>query len=108
MRQAWRFLTASAIPIILPAVAVAQGPWVNPRSIAIPELHAIPAIHPQRVQFKNGMIVYFLENHDFPIVDVQARVHVGGIYDPPEKVGLASITGRVMRSGGSTQTNGDA
>jgi zinc protease len=108
MRCTWSTLAASLIALGVPSLVSAQGPWVDPRTIPVPELNPIPQIHPQRVQLKNGMIVYFLENHEFPIVDVQARVHVGGIYDPPEKVGLASITGRVMRSGGSTQTNGDA
>src|SRR6185503_9202121 len=108
MRRTWSLFAASLIAFGVPSLVHAQGPWVDPRTIPIPELNPIPQIHPQRVQLKNGMIVYFLENHDFPIVDVQARIHVGGIYDPPEKVGLASITGRVMRSGGSTQVNGDA
>ena len=108
MRHTWSILAASGMALAIPAWVHAQGPWVDPRSMQIPELHAIKEIHPTRVQLKNGMIVYFLEDHDFPIVDVQARVHVGGIYDPAEKIGLASITGRVMRSGGSTQMNGDA
>jgi predicted Zn-dependent peptidase len=53
------------------------------------------------------MVVYFLENHDFPIVDVQALIRVGDVYEPADKTGLASITGTVMRTGGSTETSGD-
>ena len=80
MRGTWRVIATSVIALICPLAARGQGPWVDPRSMPIPELHAIKEIHPQRVQLKNGMIVYFLEDHDFPIVDVQARIHVGGIY----------------------------
>jgi zinc protease len=103
----WPYV-AGVLGLLVPVTVPAQNPWVDPRSMPIPELHAIPEIHPQRVQLKNGMVVYFLEDHDFPIVDVQARIRAGGIYDPPEKVGLADLTGTVMRSGGSTKINGDA
>jgi predicted Zn-dependent peptidase len=54
------------------------------------------------------MVVYFLEDHQFPLVDVNALVRVGSIYEPAEKVGLASVTGEVMRTGGSMKTPGDA
>ena len=113
MREVWSRPRAwvaalSGMTFLMSSPVLGQGPWVDPRSMPIPQLNPIREIHPQRVQLKNGMVVYFLEDHEFPIFDVQARIHVGGIYDPVEKVGLASITGRVMRSGGSTKVDGDA
>jgi zinc protease len=53
-------------------------------------------------------VVYLLEDHDFPVVDANALIRAGSIYEPAELVGLASITGQVMRTGGSTTTEGDA
>ncbi|MEZ4655788.1 MAG: pitrilysin family protein [Candidatus Eisenbacteria bacterium] len=44
------------------------------------------------------MIVYLLEDPEFPVVDAQALIRVGSIYEPAEKVGLAEITGTVMRT----------
>ena len=88
--------------------SAAQEPWVDPEDIEIPSLNKIKEIKPDRVEFKNGMIVYFLEDHDFPVVDVRAILRAGSVYEPAEKAGLAAITGQVMRTGGSTTTDGDA
>ncbi len=54
------------------------------------------------------MTFFLFEDHDFPLVDAQALVRVGSMYDPKDKVGLASITGDVMRSGGTAVLAGDA
>lgn len=94
--------------LFIGGTALAQDPWVDPNTIPVPELNKIQEIKPKRVELSNGMIVYFLEDHDFPLVDMRALIRVGGIYEPADKVGLASITGQVMRTGGSTKTDGDA
>ncbi len=54
-----------------------------------------------RVVLENGMILYLLEDHDLPIFNITARIRTGAIYEPSEKAGLASLTGYVMRSGGT-------
>ena len=54
-----------------------------------------------RVVLDNGMILYLLEDHDLPIFNITARIRTGAIYEPQEKAGLASLTGYVMRSGGT-------
>ncbi|OHB72207.1 MAG: hypothetical protein A2W17_07555 [Planctomycetes bacterium RBG_16_41_13] len=55
----------------------------------------------ERLELDNGVILYLLENHDLPIINVTARIRTGAIYEPAEKAGLASLTGDVMRSGGT-------
>ena len=62
---------------------------------------------PQRVELDNGMIVYLLEDHELPIIDISLRIRTGAIYEPADKVGLADITGTVMRTGGTTSKTGD-
>ena len=62
---------------------------------------------PQRVELDNGMIIYLLEDHELPIVDISARIRTGAIYEPEDKIGLAAITGAVMRTGGTTSKTGD-
>ncbi len=47
------------------------------------------------------MRVYLLEDHELPLVTGTALVRVGNLFDPPGKVGLADITGNVIRSGGT-------
>ncbi|GAN31863.1 MAG: putative peptidase [Candidatus Brocadia sinica] len=54
-----------------------------------------------RVVLENGMILYLLEDHDLPLFNITARIRTGAIYEPQEKAGLASLTGYVMRSGGT-------
>ncbi len=62
---------------------------------------------PDRFELDNGMIVYLLEDHELPIIDISVRIRTGSIYEPVHKVGLASITGAVMRTGGTTSKTGD-
>ena len=51
----------------------------------------------------NGMRVYLLEDHELPLVSGTALVRTGNLFDPPDKVGLAGVTGRVMRTGGTKE-----
>ncbi|HHT9158875.1 MAG: hypothetical protein A2099_06845 [Planctomycetes bacterium GWF2_39_10] len=60
-----------------------------------------------RVVLENGMILYLLEDHDLPIFNITARTRTGSIYEPPEKAGLASLTGYVIRSGGTLSMPAD-
>ena len=62
---------------------------------------------PDRFELDNGMIVYLLEDHELPIIDISVRIRTGSIYEPADKVGLAAITGAVMRTGGTTSKTGD-
>ena len=60
-----------------------------------------------RAVLENGMILYLLEDHDLPIFNITARIRTGAIYEPQEKAGLASLTGFVMRSGGTVSMPSD-
>ena len=62
---------------------------------------------PQRVELDSGMIIYLLEDHELPIVDISVQIRTGAIYEPEDKIGLAAITGAVMRTGGTTSKTGD-
>jgi len=55
----------------------------------------------------NGMKLYLLENHELPLVRGSAMVRTGNLFDPPDKVGLATITGMAMRTGGTKSKTGD-
>lgn len=50
--------------------------------------------------FENGMVVYLLEDHELPLVSVTVTMRTGSWLDPIDKIGLASMTGAVMRTGG--------
>ena len=61
----------------------------------------------ERVTLANGMRLFLVEDHELPLISVSARIRVGSIYEPADKIGLASITGTVMRTGGTTSKTGD-
>ncbi len=94
-----------AIPVL--AGAAGEDVWVDPRTMEFPPLGRIQVPEPERIIMDNGMIVYFLEDHDFPLVDARALMRIGSMYDPPDKVGLAAITAEVLRTGGSETLPGD-
>lgn len=78
----------------------------DPGSLKYPplQLHFPKA---ERKQLKNGLVVYLLPDHEIPIVNVSTLIRTGYVYEPPDKVGLAQMTGDVMRTGGTTSLSAD-
>jgi zinc protease len=61
----------------------------------------------QQYILPNGMQLFLLEDHELPLISFSARIRTGSIYEPADKIGLASITGIVMRTGGTVSKTGD-
>lgn len=57
------------------------------------------AVNIQHWQTQSGSDVYFVENHDLPILDVSISFHAGRARDPIGKAGLASVTRHLMSLG---------
>ena len=55
----------------------------------------------ERYELDNGMVVYLVEDRDFPLIGGTAIIRTGSRFEPANKVGLAQLTGAVMRSGGT-------
>ncbi len=100
-------LLAAVACLFLAGNVLAAGPFGDPAKVPVPPLGQIQVPTPERYVMDNGMVVYLLEDHEFPLVDARALVRAGSIYDPTDKVGLASVTGTVMRSGGTKSISGD-
>jgi zinc protease len=71
----------------------------DPRTMTFKPVEFAPP-DPERVVLENGMVVYLLEDHELPLVSLTATIRTGGWLDPADKVGLAGLTGAVMRTGG--------
>ncbi|MDZ7394025.1 MAG: insulinase family protein [candidate division KSB1 bacterium] len=99
------------IAVVALLVGVGAGGAVGQKKpkeqFVYPPLRQITLPHVERFTLKNGMTVFLVEDHDFPTIDLRAMIRTGAVYEPPEKVGLASLTGRVLRTGGSTRFPGD-
>jgi zinc protease len=78
--------------------------WNEVQSPELKELHAPTA---ERFELGNGMIVFLLEDHELPLIDVSMKIRVRDVYEPADAVGLAAATSQVMRSGGSAKFPGD-
>ena len=91
--------------LLLPTVLSAQVTTVD--QIQYPALPKFDIPQPMRVVLENGLVVILIEDHELPIIDASARIHTGSRLEPAEKVGLASLTGSVMRTGGTRNMSGD-
>ncbi|MYB93614.1 hypothetical protein F4054_02235 [Candidatus Poribacteria bacterium] len=65
-----------------------------------------PPVPDKRV-LSNGMTLYLLEDHELPLFNINGLIKTGNIYDPADKVGLASICAGVMRTGGTVAREPD-
>ncbi len=78
---------------------------VDPRKMTFPSPSFIPPPS-ERLALPSGITLYFMEDHELPLIHIDAMIRTGSIYDPPEKIGLAGLTGQVMRTGGTKQHSG--
>ena len=100
------FLVLLALAFVLSAGAQGTKP-LNYKQLKYPKLHELQIPEPTRYVLGNGLIVYLLEDHTLPTVSARVLVRTGSRLEPMDKVGLASITGQVMRTGGTTTKTGD-
>src|SRR5277367_4822823 len=75
--------------------------------LKFPPLRAIQIPKIETVTLSNGMQVMLLESHELPTVRGVALVRTGNLFDPKEKIGLATVTGAALRSGGTKNKTGD-
>jgi len=100
MRQAEMVVGLLAVLLVSALTAYAgEGMVEDPRTMSFEPVEFSPP-EPERIVLDNGLVVYLLEDHELPIVTITATIRTGGWLDPADKVGLAAMTGAVMRTGG--------
>ncbi|MBD3384961.1 hypothetical protein GF407_08545 [candidate division KSB1 bacterium] len=72
-----------------------------------PKLNKIQAPNIKTRVLDNGMTLYLVEDHTYPTISLRAMFTVGSRLEPADKIGLAQITGEVIRTGGTESRNGD-
>lgn len=95
------FAIASLVVFGLRQTAIAQLQPKDYTELEFPPLPQVELPEYERYELDNGTIVYLLEDRDLPLVRGMATIDTGSRYEPADKVGLASITGTLMRSGGT-------
>lgn len=89
------------------AVCAGAAPLPDPRRLTFPPLvFQVPGA--ERAVLENGMVVYLLEDHELPLISMQAYIGTGSVYEPADKTGLAGLTGSVLRSGGTAAVPAEA
>lgn len=74
-------------------------------TILIFSMKGFAAVQIQQWQTSAGSEVYFVENHDLPIVDISVNFPAGSSRDTPEKSGLAGVTRYMMTLGAAGMTD---
>jgi len=88
--------------------AAAPSPRVpSLKDLKFPPLGAIKIPDVTTVTLPNGMKLFLLEDHELPIVNGAARIRTGNLFDPADKIGLATVTGMTIRTGGTQSKTGD-
>ncbi|MGA8594854.1 MAG: pitrilysin family protein [Bryobacteraceae bacterium] len=91
-----------------PIVVREVGPLPSWKNLKFPPLGKVHIPKPEIFTLSNGLKVYLLEDHELPLVDGRVLVRTGNLFDPKGKLGLAEMTGMVLRSGGTRTLTGEA
>src|SRR5829696_7397427 len=101
-------LLLALVLLAAPAAPLAQtgqqpaGVPAHPRELKYTTLTYTP---PKRDKYRhvlsNGVVVYAVEDHDLPLVNLSTLVRTGSYLDPAGKEGLAALVGSQMRAGGA-------
>ncbi len=96
-------LTLALSLAVVPAAAQVE----DHREIEFPQLGEFEIPRPEIIELDNGLKIFLLEDHELPLIRLQARIRTGSLWEPAEKTGLARITGAVQRTGGTRSMTGD-
>lgn len=88
----------------VPASAATARHYTELEFAPLPEIQ-LPEY--QRYTLGNGMVVYLMEDHELPLIGGTAMIRSGERLEPADKVGLATLVGEVMRTGGTAEHSGD-
>jgi zinc protease len=97
----------AAVVVALLLTGTAARAQVAPKDLKFPPLRPVPAPNVETVTLPNGMRLFLLEDHELPTVNGAALIRTGRLFDPPDKIGLAALTGTVMRTGGTPAKTGE-
>lgn len=89
----------------LAIAAAAVGQDVD--KLKFPPLNDLVIPKVDKITLDNGIRLYLLEDHRLPVLNMSVRINCGSHLEPADKVGLASITGEVLRTGGTKKWTGD-
>lgn len=97
---------AAAIALVSPMLSAVDINY-DPSKLVYPPASKLNIPTPEKFTLPNGIRVLLIEDHRLPLIEMSVLAKVGSVYDPADKAGLASLTGTVMRTGGTQKMTGD-
>ena len=102
------FLTVFLVTVMLLSIlgrisAIAIEPPKHYTELEFPPLPKLELPEYTRFQLDNGIVVYLMEDHELPLISGLALFRTGARFEAENQVGLANLTGTVMRTGGTSQ-----
>ncbi len=102
-----KLLLIVAVTLVLISSVNAQSP-TEIAQLKYPKLHDVVIPDVTRHTFANGLRLYMVEDHELPLFRMSVRINCGAYLEPADKIGLVSILGEVLRTGGTSTRTGDA
>jgi len=87
--------------------AVHPSAQLSYKDLKFPPLRKVTLPKVTSATLSNGMKLFLLEDHELPLISGFALVRTGNLFEPSDKVGLAELTGTVLRTGGTEASTGD-
>jgi predicted Zn-dependent peptidase len=107
-RKSWLVLAVAGIIfatfVFSPSAVRAQK---DPKTLKFADLE-FKAQKPGMTAVKKGVTLYFKEDHEQPVVNGSVIIKTGSLYEPADKVGLASLAMRMLKAGGTKTLTPDA
>lgn len=91
------FLFFFTFAVLFPSVLFAQK---DPKTLEFPDIEFAPK-KPGLTDVKKGVTFYFQEDYESPVIEGILIFKSGSLYEPPGKEGLASLTMRMLKVGGT-------
>jgi predicted Zn-dependent peptidase len=99
MRKGWIVVLAALLLAPQAAWAARAGSVEEAKEMAPPL--ELEKKDPETFTLSNGIRVWYLRNERLPLVNVRAVVRTGAVWEPEEEQGVAELTGRMLRVGGT-------
>lgn len=109
-RTFMNIMKKTAFTTLLIFLIGASSLWAQKKynQLTYPELNKIKKPNITTFTLDNGIKFYLVEDHELPLINMDVVVRTGSVLEPDDEVGLADITGTVMRSGGTKSIPADS
>ena len=104
MKRIFPILILGALVLAFAAMTVSAQ---DVKKITYPKLNKLDIPKIQKETLPNGIRLYIVEDNRLPIFRASVRMNFGAYLEPADKLGLADITGEVLRTGGTKTWTGD-